>query len=128
MARRKVERNIFFDDVRKVYYVTLNYGKEAGKQQKQYQTTKSLVEARRVLRAHEAARDKGAVTFTSNETLEDWMEYWLANIVRPHREETTYYCYSQMWRNHLRPGQAQSLCSVRTWFFSGQHPEYQRQP
>lgn len=24
MARRKVERNIFFDDVRKVYYVTLD--------------------------------------------------------------------------------------------------------
>lgn len=31
------------------------------------------------------------------------MEYWLANIVRPNREETTYYSYSQMWKNHLKP-------------------------
>lgn len=104
MARKKVERNISYDDAREVYYVTLNYGKEVtGKQQKQYRTAKNLTEARRILRAHESARDKGTVTPISSETLEEWMEYWLANIVRPNREETTFYCYSQIWRNHLRP-------------------------
>lgn len=36
MARNKVERNIAFDDVRKLYYITLNYGKENGKHKKQY--------------------------------------------------------------------------------------------
>lgn len=104
MSRKKIERNIAFDEDRKRFYITLQYGKgDDGKQIKQYQTAKTITEARRVLRAHEAARDKGAVIFTSNETLAEWMDYWLENIVRPNREETTFYCYTQMWRNHLRP-------------------------
>ena len=104
MARRAVERNIAYDDERRKYYVTLQYGRgDNDKPIKQYKCVKNLTEARRVLRAHEAARDIGNVTPTSSETLNDWMEYWLLNIVRPNREETTYYCYSQMWKNHIKP-------------------------
>lgn len=43
------------------------------------------------------------MTPTSSETLDEWMEYWLTNIVRPSREATTWYCYNQMWRNHIWP-------------------------
>jgi len=103
VSRKKVERNIAYDDARKVYYVTLNYGKEAGRQQKSYQTAKSINEARRVLRAHEVARDKGAVTAPTDEKLEQWIEFWLETIVRPGREATTYYAYRRMWENHIRP-------------------------
>lgn len=104
MSRKAVERNISYDEDRKRYYVTLQYGKgDDGKPIKQYKCAKTLSEARRLLRTHEVARDKGIMTPSSNETLEEWMEYWLANVVRPNREETTYYCYQQMWKNHLQP-------------------------
>ena len=39
MARKKVERNISYDDVRKVYYVSMDLGRdENGKRIKQYRT------------------------------------------------------------------------------------------
>ena len=39
MARKKVERNISYDDVRKVYYVSMDLGRdENGKRIKQYKT------------------------------------------------------------------------------------------
>lgn len=35
MARKCVERNIAYDDVRRTYYVTMDYGKDSeGKRQK----------------------------------------------------------------------------------------------
>ena len=61
MSRRRVERNIAYDDVRKRYYVTLEYGKnpENGKQIRQIRTFSKITEARAALRKHEAARDMG---------------------------------------------------------------------
>ena len=54
MSRRRVERNIAYDDVRKRYYVTLEYGKdpENGKQIRQIRTFSKITEARAALRKH----------------------------------------------------------------------------
>ena len=104
MPRKRVERNISYDEERKRYYVTLQYGVDSsGKQIKQQRSFRTLKEARQALRSHETARDRGPVSPMSDKTLGDWMTYWLDNIVLPNREATTFYSYSQMWSNHIAP-------------------------
>ena len=36
-------------------------------------------------------------------TVGAWLDYWLEEIVRPNLEYTTYYCYANIIRNHLKP-------------------------
>ena len=51
MARKTVARNISYDDQRKIYYVSMDLGKdENGKRMKRYQTYNSLYAARIGLR------------------------------------------------------------------------------
>ena len=58
MARKKIERNISYDDIRKRYYVNLKYGAgpETRKQVKKTKTFEKLTQALAALRQHEAAR------------------------------------------------------------------------
>ena len=54
MARKKVKKNIAFDDVRNLYYVYLHWGKdENGKSIDTSETTKSLKKAEQILRKHQ---------------------------------------------------------------------------
>ena len=47
MARKAVERNISYDDVRQLYYVSMELGRdENGKRIKQYRTFPTLTAAR----------------------------------------------------------------------------------
>lgn len=51
MARKAVERNISYDDVRQLYYVSMELGRdENGKRIKQYRTFPTLTAARNGLR------------------------------------------------------------------------------
>ena len=75
MARKKIERNISYDDIRKRYYVNLEYGAdpETGKQVKKTKTFEKLTQARAALRQHEAARDAGQVVMPKELTLSQWL-------------------------------------------------------
>ena len=101
MARKRVERNISYDDVRKKFYVNLDFGFGAnGKQIKKTQTFSTITEARKALRAHEVKKDRGEVVQPRQTTVADWLRYWLENIVRPYRAETTVYGYRNMIENY----------------------------
>ena len=105
MSRRRVERNIAYDDVRKRYYVTLEYGKnpENGKQIRQIRTFSKITEARAALRKHEAARDMGQVVQPSSMTLDQWLSHWMDNVVSLNRAVTTVYSYRNMINRHISP-------------------------
>lgn len=104
MARRKVERNISFDDVRKLYYVHMDLGVDSsGKRQKQYRTYTTLTAARNGLKKFIADQSQQKVTPRDEQTLEQWLEYWLENIIRPNRAETTTYAYEKIIENHIGP-------------------------
>ena len=104
MARRTVERNISFDDVRKVYYVSMDLGRdEKGARLKQYRTYPTLTAARTGLRDFLAHREQERQTPRHQLTLSDWLEYWMDTIVRPNRAETTVYAYQKMIDNHIDP-------------------------
>lgn len=36
-------------------------------------------------------------------TVSEWLKYWLEDIIRPNREDTAYYCYSIIIKNHILP-------------------------
>lgn len=91
MARRTVERNISFDDVRKVYYVSMDLGRdEKGARLKQYRTYPTLTAARTGLRDFLAHREQERQTPRHQLTLSDWLEYWMDTIVRPNRARPRY--------------------------------------
>ena len=105
MARKKVERNISYDDIRKKYYVNLEYGTdpETGKQVKKKQTFDKLTQARAALRQHEAARDRGQVVMPKELTLSQWLKTWMKDVIELNRAPTTVYAYQQMIDNHIAP-------------------------
>ncbi len=105
MARKTVERNISYDDVRKIYYVNMDLGKDKeGKRVKRYQTYRTLRAARTGLRDFLAHREEELRTPKHSLTLGDWLERWMESIVRPTRAETTAYGYQKIIDNHLLPG------------------------
>ena len=104
MARKTVERNISYDDKRKLYYVSMDLGKDsAGKRVKQYQTFPTLSAARAGLRDFLSHREQEMQTPRHQVTLSEWLEDWMDTIVRPNRAETTVYAYQKIIDNHIGP-------------------------
>lgn len=105
MSRKSVERNIAYDDVRKKYYITLEYGKDplTGKQIKKTKTFSKLKQARAALRKHEADYDAGKTVLPSETTLAQWMNDWMENVISLNRAETTVYAYRTIIEKHIVP-------------------------
>lgn len=104
MARKRVGNNISYDDKRDLYYVTLNYGvNQMGKRIKKTQTYKTKKEAKDRLVAFEAEKLQNNVVMPRSETLAEWLDYWMDNVVKINREKTTYAGYSFMIEKHIKP-------------------------
>lgn len=104
MARISKERNISYDDVRKKYYVNMDYGVDgSGKRRKSVKTFDTLANARKALAKFEADKTYGTAVAPKKTTVEEWLLYWLNNIIKPNREETTVYTYANIINNHLIP-------------------------
>lgn len=104
MARKRVEPNISFDDVRKTFYVCMDYGiDETGRRNKTYKTFPTLVQARKGLREFQTARDTFQTVAPRSTTLDQWLEYWMEMVIKPNRAETTIYGYRKIIDNHLSP-------------------------
>ena len=103
MARKKIEKNIAYDTERKLYYVTLNLGKNAdGKYEKKYQTAKSKREARQILAVHKREKEKGLVAPLSKDSFVSQIEQMI-DLKALQLQETTIYAYRRMLKNHFIP-------------------------
>ncbi len=100
MARMKVARNISYDDVRKKYYVTFHYGNG----EKATKTFDNKKDATRALKQFEADKANDELVKPVQDSMEEWMLYWLENICKSRVRETTYYGYKNIIVNHLIPG------------------------
>lgn len=109
MARKAVERNIAYDDQRKLYYVSMELGRdESGKRLKRYRTFHTLAAARNGLRDFHAGLERERelerkLAPAQELDLAHWLEYWMDSIVRPNRAETTVYAYQKIIDNHIDP-------------------------
>ena len=103
MARKKVDKNIAYDNERKAYYVTLNWGKDAaGKYRKTTATTTNLREAKKILKEHEAMKAAGKAVPPASELLVDAVEHFIRYKALS-LAETTIYGYNNIFKNHLKP-------------------------
>ena len=104
-----MERNIAYDDQRKLYYVSMELGRdENGKRIKQYRTFPTLAAARNGLRDFHAGLERERelerkLAPAQELDLAHWLEYWMDSIVRPNRAETTVYAYQKIIDNHIDP-------------------------
>ena len=109
MARKAVERNIAYDEQRKLYNESMELGRdENGKRIKQYRTFPTLAAARNGLRDFHAGLERERelerkLAPAQELDLSHWLEYWMDSIVRPNRAETTVYAYQKIIDNHIDP-------------------------
>ena len=102
MARKSVERGISYDDVRKIYYVYMDYGRdEEGKRIKKYKTCSTLAAARREMRTFRSELESRRQVAPRALTMDQWLEYWMEQVIQPNRAETTIYGYRKIIDNHL---------------------------
>lgn len=105
MSRRvAVERYIEYDEKNKTYLITLYHGKDevTGKVKKEYTTSSTLREARKVLRLFECDKDKGKLKTISRETVQSYCVKWLESKSKE-VEATTSYAYRNIINNHVIP-------------------------
>ena len=104
MPRKTVEKNISYDSLRQVYYVCLDAGLDlSGKRCRCYRTAPSLRQARKLLRAFCDQKERGHPIRPTSQTLEQWLDYWLEEIIIPTRAATTAYGYRKIIDNHIVP-------------------------
>ncbi len=104
MARILVEKNIYFDEEKNLYYVYMDYGKdENGKRIRKQPTFKSKSEAKKALKEFEANKTKGMLVKPKSETVGEWLTYWLTIIASNSCEESTSYGYKNIINKHVIP-------------------------
>lgn len=104
MARKKVGKNIYFDEEKKLYYVYMDYGKdENGKRIRKQPTFKTKSEANKALKEFEANKTKGTLVKPKSETVGEWLTYWLTSIASNSCEESTLYGYKNIVNRHIIP-------------------------
>ena len=102
MGRRKIERNISYDMMRKTYYVYMDNGRnDVGVRVRQYKTFPTLIQARQALKSFHAERESTRNVSPRDMTLDQWLDYWMREIIVPNRAETTVYGYKNIIKNHL---------------------------
>lgn len=104
MARKRIEKNLAFDESKGCYYVYFDYGRDgSGRRVRGTRTFSDLDEARKALCEFELRRLQHRLNPPVRMTVGEWLNYWLEEIIRPNREGTTYYCYRNIARNHIIP-------------------------
>ncbi|RCX07902.1 site-specific recombinase XerD [Anaerobacterium chartisolvens] len=125
MARTVIEKNIAFDDVRNLFYVTMDYGKDsAGKRIKITKTFEKKKAAQIALKTFQADKTKGTLVFPSILSVKDFCIYWLDDIKSLNCEETTLYGYRNIINRHIIPNigdyklQELNTCMINKYFKS----------
>lgn len=104
--------------MRQKYYVCMDYGlDETGKRVKKYKTYPTLAQARRGLRDFQTEQDTHQTVAPRSMTLDQWLEYWMEEVIQPNRAATTIYGYRKIIDNHL----SDALSSVPIQKLTPQH-------
>ena len=97
-------KNISYDKAREKYYATFYYGKDDnGKPIKKVASYATKEEAVTALQIFEGDRAKQDVVAPVNDTVGSWLVYWLEEIIKPNRAETTAYGYEGIIKRYLIP-------------------------
>lgn len=104
MARKRIEKNLAFDEEKGRYYAYFDYGRDgAGRRIRSTRMFSNPDEAREALCEFELRKLQHRLRPPVRMTVGEWLDYWLEEVIRPNREGTTYYCYRGIAWNHIIP-------------------------
>ena len=129
MARKTIKKNMAYDDQKKLYYVSFNYGTDAdGRRDRRVRTFTDLAEAELALEQFQTGRGGRVLCNSSRLTLAEWLEYWLEEVIAPNRAYTTYYCYRALIKNHIAPALGRiRLRQLEPWHIQKYYAEKMRE-
>lgn len=96
MARKSLQKNLSYDDERRLYYVTL----PGSGRRRHTKTFRSYEEALRMLNEGVVSSSVCPGAFCS---LGQWLEWWLREDVSASRAASTLYAYQNIVRTHILP-------------------------
>ena len=103
MSRKVIARNISYDEEKRLYYISMDYGKnETGKRIKTSKTFKTKKEASDALKIFEADKARSRLVLPATDSVESFGCYWLA-FEKADIRATTRYTYSVTLNNHIIP-------------------------
>lgn len=104
MSRKRIENNISYDERKRLYYVTFNYGIDVnGKRVKKTKTYDTHIAAAQALQIFEMKKARHEIVIPTELTVGMWLERWLTEVVEPNRARSTTYGYKNMIKNHIGP-------------------------
>ena len=104
MSRKRIEKNLAYDDEKKLYYAYFDYGKDGnGARVRRTQTFDERDRAKEALYRFEVENLQHRRATPTQMTVKDWLTYWLNEVIQPNRERTTCYGYKSIIKNHLIP-------------------------
>lgn len=104
MARKTIKKNLAYDDQKKLYYAVFNYGTDSrGRRDRRVRTFTDREAAEAALERFQQGTSPELPRDCTRLTVEEWLAYWLEEIVAPNRAYTTYYCYRGVIKNHINP-------------------------
>jgi integrase len=101
MARGHGEGSIYWDGKR--WRATVDVGRENGKRKRKYLSGKTKREVQQKLVQAQQVKASGLPLPADRQTLGQFLDRWLADVVKPKVRPRTYASYEQLIRLHIKP-------------------------
>ena len=122
--RKTLKRNLSYDDRNHLYYVSLYYDGENGRRVRRTRTYPTMEQAEQVIAEYRRAQLLGGRSAPGDVFMEDWLRYWMDELIKPNCEETTCHGYENILNTHMIPSlgrlYVQDLTPVRVQQYYGE--------
>ena len=122
--RKTLKRNLAYDDRNHLYYVSLYYDGENGRRVRRTRTYQTMEQAEQVIADYRCAQLLGGKSAPRDVSMEDWLRYWMREIITPNCAETTCHGYENILYTHMIPTlgkvYAQELTAMRVQQYYGE--------
>lgn len=122
--RKTLKRNLAYDDRNRRFYVSLYYDDGTGKRVRRTRTYRTMQQAEQALADYRCAQLASGERAPTYMTLEEWLRYWMNELVIPNCEKTTCHGYENILSTHLIPALGkvcvQELTAMRVQQYYGE--------
>ncbi len=120
--RKTLKRNLAYDDEKDLFYVSF-YCEEGGRRVRRAKTYPTLAQAEEAMAQRRMAQLVRGSAAPADMTLEEWLRYWMEELILPNCEKTTVHGYENIVYVHLIPAlgevRVQELTPMRVQQYYG---------
>ena len=121
--RKTLKRNLAYDDEKDLFYVSF-YCEEGGRRVRRAKTYPTLAQAEEAMAQRRMAQLVRGGAAPADMTLEEWLRYWMEELILPNCEKTTVHGYENIVYVHLIPAlgevRVQELTPMRVQQYYGE--------